>query len=174
MKPNLAAFIAITLGLTSCTTRSNVPTARLAQAKLLAANGLPAGTAVLSAAGDRVSITVAAVGLPAGPHGLHLHTVGKCEAPGFTSAGAHLNPGGHQHGSANPQGSHLGDLPNLNSTDNGAGTLTVELKATRSEAEAALFDDDGSAVIIHAAADDYRTDPTGNSGARIACGVFSR
>jgi Cu-Zn family superoxide dismutase len=135
---------------------------------------LPAGTAVLTAAGDLLTITVAAIDLPEGPHGLHLHSTGKCEAPGFTSAGAHLNPGGHQHGSANPQGSHLGDLPNLTADRNGAGTVRAELKGSRAEVEALLFDADGTAVVIHAAPDDYRTDPTGNSGARIACGVLSR
>jgi Cu-Zn family superoxide dismutase len=146
----------------------------LGQARLETANGLPAGTAVVAAAGERVTITIAAAGLPEGPHGLHLHTVGKCEAPGFTSAGAHLNPGAHQHGSANPQGSHLGDLPNLSIDSSGAGTLTAELNVTRAEAESALFDADGTAIVIHAAPDDYRTDPTGNSGARVACGVLSR
>jgi superoxide dismutase, Cu-Zn family len=174
MNPNLILALSILLALTGCSSLGEIPTAKLAQAKLVNANGLPAGTAVLAAAGDRVTITIAAAGLPEGPHGLHLHTLGKCEAPGFTTAGAHLNPGGHQHGSANPQGSHLGDLPNLSADKLGAGTVTAELKATRAEAEAALFDADGSAIVIHAAPDDYRTDPTGNSGARIACGVLTR
>ncbi len=166
--------VGLTLALAGCTALGDVPTARLGQAKLQAENGLPAGTAVLAAAGDRVTITVAAIGLPQGQHGLHLHTTGKCDAPGFTSAGAHLNPGNHQHGSANPQGSHLGDLPNLSIISSGTGTLTAELKATRAEAEAALFDADATAIVIHAAPDDYRTDPTGGSGARIGCGVFTR
>lgn len=172
MKSKLTVGLALILA--GCTSLSDVPTVRLGQAKLIAENSLPAGTAVLTAAGDRVTITVAAIGLPQGQHGLHLHTTGKCDAPGFTSAGAHLNPGGHQHGSANPQGSHLGDLPNLSIDGNGTGTLTAELKATRAEAEAALFDADAFAIVIHAAPDDYRTDPTGGSGARIACGVVSR
>jgi superoxide dismutase, Cu-Zn family len=174
MIPNPAILVAIALGLAGCTSLGQIPTAKLGQARLTNANGLPAGTAVLTAAGDRVTVSVAAAGLPEGLHGLHLHTVGKCEAPGFTSAGAHLNPGGHLHGSANPQGSHLGDLPNLTIDSNGAGTHTTELKATRGEAEAALFDADGTAIVIHAAPDDYRTDPTGGSGARIACGVLAR
>jgi superoxide dismutase, Cu-Zn family len=174
MNPNLALPVAIALTVSGCTSLDQIPTAKLGQARLANTNGLPAGTAVVAAAGDRVTITIAALGLPVGQHGLHLHTVGKCEAPGFTSAGAHLNPGGHQHGSANPQGSHLGDLPNLSIDSNGAGTLTAELKVTRTEAESALFDADGTAIVIHAAPDDYRTDPTGGSGARIACGVLSR
>jgi Cu-Zn family superoxide dismutase len=160
--------------LAGCATLGELPAARIGQARLQLANGLPAGTAILSAAGDRVSITVAGLGLSEGPHGLHLHAVGSCNGPDFTSAGAHLNPGGHQHGSANPQGSHLGDLPNLVADRNGAGTLTAGLRGTRAEIEAALFDPDGTAIVIHATADDYRTDPTGNSGARIACGVLAR
>jgi superoxide dismutase, Cu-Zn family len=172
MKPILP--LAVALAVSGCTSLGDIPTAKLGQARLANANGLPSGTAVLTVAGDRVTITVAAIGLPAGPHGLHLHTVGKCEAPGFASAGAHLNPGARQHGSANPLGAHLGDLPNLSIDGKGAGTLTIELKATRTDAEAALFDPDGTAIVIHAALDDYRTDPTGNSGVRIACGVLTR
>lgn len=99
---------------------------------------------------------------------------GRCEGPAFTSAGGHLNPGEKQHGTLNPAGSHTGDLPNLNIVSNGAGTLSVELSGTRAELEAALFDADGTALVIHATADDYKTDPTGNSGARIACGVLTR
>jgi Cu-Zn family superoxide dismutase len=100
--------------------------------------------------------------------------VGSCEGPAFTSAGGHLNPGARQHGTLNPAGSHTGDLPNLTVTSNGTGTLSAELSGTKAELEAALFDADGTALVIHAAADDYKTDPTGNSGARIACGVLKR
>lgn len=172
MSVRTALLVVAALTASGCTSLGEVPTARLGQARLQSANGLPAGTALLTAAGDRVSITVAAVGLPAGTHGLHLHMVGKCDAPAFAGAGAHLNPAGRQHGAANPQGSHLGDLPNLSIDGTGAGTLTAELNASRAEAQAALFDADGSAIVIHASPDDYRTDPTGNSGARIACGVL--
>lgn len=175
MKPaQLRIPAAALLSLGACTTLGGVPTAKLGQARLVAANGLPAGTAVLTAAGQGVSLTVAAVGLSEGPHGLHLHAVGLCEPPGFATAGPHLNPDGHQHGSANPRGSHLGDLPNLVAGAGGAGTVTIELKGSREELESRLFDADGTAIVIHAAADDYRTDPTGNSGARVACAVLGR
>lgn len=174
MIPKLPLLVAIALSLAGCTSLGELPTAKLGQAPLASVNGLPAGTAILAAAGDKVTITVAAIGLPAGPHGLHLHAAGKCEAPNFSSAGAHLNPGGQQHGSANPQGSHLGDLPNLVIDSGGTGTVTSELKGSRAETEAALFDGDGTAIVIHAAPDDYRTDPSGASGVRIACGVLSR
>ena len=170
---NLSAALPLVL-LAGCASLGTVPTAKLATASLVHANGLPAGTAVLTAAGDKVTLSLAATGLPEGPHGTHLHMVGTCEAPGFTSAGGHLNPGSRQHGIHNPAGSHLGDLPNLTIDAQGKGTLVVELRASRAEVEAVLFDADGTALVIHAAPDDYKTDPTGNSGARIACGVIKR
>ena len=157
-----------------CSTVGQVPTARLAAASLNSSNGLPAGTVQLLAAGDQVTLAVAIAGLPQGPHGLHLHAIGKCAAPDFTSAGPHLNPGGHQHGAENPAGSHLGDLPNITAGAAGAGSVTVQLKGTRAEIEQHLFDADGTAIVVHADADDYRTDPSGNSGKRIACGVLQR
>ncbi len=167
-----SALAAMTLS--ACTTTGDVPTAKLATATLKQGNGLPAGTAVLAAAGDKVTLTVAVAGLSAGDRGMHLHMVGRCDGPDFTSAGGHLNPGGRQHGAHNPAGSHLGDLPNLTVGANGAGSVTATLPGTRAELEAALFDADGTAIVVHAAADDYKTDPTGNSGPRVACGVLTR
>jgi Cu-Zn family superoxide dismutase len=166
--------IVTALGLAACTTLGSVPPSRVAVATLRLANGAPAGEAVITAAGDHLTLSVAALGLPAGTHGIHLHAVGSCEAPGFTSAGGHLNPQGHQHGALNPAGSHLGDLPNLTVNATGAAAMRTDLAGTLSEAEAALFDADGTALVIHAGADDYKTDPSGNSGARIACGVLRR
>ena len=108
-------------------------------------------------------------GLPAGTHGIHLHAVGRCEPP-FTTAGAHWNPTSRMHGFENPQGAHLGDMPNvIVGTD---GTVRVDLMTRGGSlrgADAAM-DGDGLSVVVHAAADDYRTDPSGNSGDRIACG----
>lgn len=165
---------AILLGLSACTTLGDLPTKRVATATLRYANGTAAGEAIITASGDRLTLSIAAVGLPSGAHGVHLHMAGSCEAPAFASAGGHLNPGGHQHGSANPAGSHLGDLPNLIANTAGVASLSANLAAPRTEAEAALFDSDGTALVIHAAADDYKTDPSGNSGSRIACGVIKR
>lgn len=145
----------------------------VASATLAAADGSPRGKAWIVAHDGRWELKVDAEGLPAGAHGTHLHMVGKCEAPGFTTAGDHLNPHGRQHGSENPQGMHLGDLPNLTAGADGKGSLTAPLQGTPAELQAALFDADGTAVVIHAAADDYRTDPSGNSGSRIACGVLT-
>lgn len=162
------------IGLAGCTTVGTIPTAQIATVTLRNANGLPAGTGVLTTSGDSIALKIAAFGLSAGEHGLHLHMIGKCETPAFSSAGGHLNPARHLHGIANPAGSHLGDLPNLAIDPNGAGALSVELGGTSAELDAALFDADGTALVIHADPDDYKTDPTGNSGARIACGVLQR
>lgn len=160
--------------LSSCTTVSEPVDNTIAAATLLSADSSMVGTARLSLVGDAVNLTVAANGLPSGPHGTHLHTTGNCTPPDFKSAGGHLNPAGHQHGMENPQGSHLGDLPNLAVGADGSGSLTIRLDGSWAELEPVLFDGDGTAVVIHADADDYRTDPTGNAGARLACGVLTR
>lgn len=146
----------------------------VAIAPLAAADGAARGEARLVAIGDRVELRVAGTGLPVGNLGMHLHTVGSCDAPKFESAGPHLNPGNRKHGSENPDGSHLGDLPNLTVAADGTGNAVAGLAEMRSGAEQALFDTDGTAIVIHAKADDYKTDPSGDSGDRIACGVMTR
>jgi Cu-Zn family superoxide dismutase len=100
--------------------------------------------------------------------------VGKCDAPDFTSAGPHFNPTGKQHGALNPQGSHAGDLPNLNVGPDGTGRLeTATEQITLGPGATSLWDADGSALVVHAAPDDFTTDPTGNAGGRIACGILT-
>lgn len=168
----LLALSASTLA--ACTTVGEIPTDKVASATLRQGNGAPAGTAVLTRAGERLTLSVALIGLEPGAKGMHLHMIGRCEAPGFTSAGGHLNPQGKQHGSENPAGSHLGDLPNITINSSGAGAATAQLSGQASDLLPVLFDADGTAIVVHAAADDYKTDPTGNSGARIACGVLTR
>lgn len=163
-----------TLALCGCATLGDIPIERIARVELRQANGTPAGTAMLTAAGDKVTISIAAIGLAEGLHGLHLHMVGTCEGPAFTSAGPHLNPANHQHGTLNPAGSHLGDLPNLTVAKQEAGALSAQIVGTRAAIEASIFDADGTALVVHASADDYVTDPSGNSGTRIACGIFKR
>ncbi len=108
-----------------------------------------------------------------GSHGFHIHTVGSCEAPDFKSAGGHWNPLGAEHGIENPNGSHAGDLPNLDVDDNGNATLVqFSLGDLASGAADTLLDEDGGAIVIHADADDLSSDPAGNAGPRIACGVL--
>ena len=146
----------------------------IAVATLQSADGSSRGTVTISSTGESVMMTVDAVGLPAGVHGTHLHTIGSCEAPDFKSAGGHLNPFGKQHGAKNPEGSHLGDLPNLDIGEDGSGSLSIALPGTPAELEPILFDADGTAVVIHADADDETSDPAGNAGPRIACGVLTQ
>jgi Cu-Zn family superoxide dismutase len=119
-----------------------------------------------------IEVRVQAAGLPAGHYGVHLHAVGRCEGPAFESAGPHWNPTGHQHGKLNAQGPHLGDLDNLEVDETGAGRLEFRIANGAISGADGLLDADGAAVVIHAAPDDYRTDPSGNSGARIACAVL--
>lgn len=119
-----------------------------------------------------VHVNVHVKGLTPGEHGIHIHAIGSC-SPTFTAAGGHHNPLGHQHGLDNPNGPHAGDLEALIVNKNGVGHLnsTTDL-ATLSAGATSIFDNDGSALVIHLLPDDHVTDPTGNSGARIACGVI--
>jgi len=136
---------------------------------VVSALGAPIGTVRAWQTAGGVSFHVEARGLPHGLHGLHLHSVGRCDPPDFKTAGAHWNPGSKQHGMSNPQGPHAGDLPNVEVAANGVLSATVTVPGATM---AALLDADGSALVLHAAADDYKTDPSGNSGARIACAVI--
>lgn len=113
--------------------------------------------------------------LPPGVHAFHIHTVGKCEAPDFASAGGHLNPASKQHGKDNPNGAHLGDLPNFEVVADGVGHISYAVPdLTLGDGPNSLFHPGGTALVIHANADDYKTDPTGNAGPRIACGVIEK
>lgn len=173
MRRKLALTMMVSAGLAGCTSIDEVPLAAVGEARLSFADGRPAGTARLLSDARGVRIMVSATGMTPGAHGFHLHTTGRCEAPGFNSAGGHLNPDNRKHGSLAAGGAHLGDLPNLQIGANGAGNAT-EVVSGGSGALGAIFDADGTAVIVHANADDYRTDPTGNAGDRVACGVLSR
>lgn len=176
IKTTAFALLPVTalVGLTGCETVADLPTERIGSATLALANGVPAGTIQLLASADSVTLVVAATGVSEGPHGFHLHTKGECTRPDFTSAGGHLNPLNKAHGKESAGGAHVGDLPNLMFDSRQTASTTMTLPGTRAEIEQWLFDADGTAVIIHANADDYRTDPTGNAGPRAACGVLKR
>jgi Cu-Zn family superoxide dismutase len=125
--------------------------------------------------GSGVWILVEAGGLAPGTHGIHIHAVGTCTAPGFTTAGGHFNPEGRKHGFFSPEGAHGGDLPNMVVPASGLVKFeTANYRITLTPGANSLFDADGSSLVIHAAADDYSTDPAGNSGARVVCGVITR
>ncbi|PYO18263.1 MAG: superoxide dismutase [Candidatus Rokuibacteriota bacterium] len=144
-----------------------------AVAELTNTSGQSVGTARFTQAGNVVRILVEAKGLPPGPHGAHVHAVGKCDPPDFNSAGPHFNPTNKQHGALNPQGSHAGDLPNLTIGPDGTGRMeTTTEQLSLGSGPSSVWDADGSALVVHANADDFKTDPTGNSGARVACGVL--
>jgi superoxide dismutase, Cu-Zn family len=114
--------------------------------------------------------------LPAGVHGIHFHEKGQCDGPDFTSAGGHFNPAGREHGLENPAGPHAGDMPNVTVGESGRVTIAVATPRVTldSNATTGVLDADGTAVVVHAAADDQRTNPSGNSGARIVCGVIRK
>jgi Cu-Zn family superoxide dismutase len=143
-------------------------------AELRDAQGRVRARATAETSGDSLRVRVEAVGMSAGAYGAHLHTTGRCEAPGFESAGPHWNPTGQMHGKDNPKGMHKGDLPNLVVGTDGSGSFeyTIPNAGLSGMLPTSLIDGDGAAVVIHASADDYRTDPSGKSGARIACGVL--
>ena len=140
-----------------------------AQAELKTPDGTRIGTAVAEEVDGAIRVMVEVAGVAKGVHGTHVHAVGKCEAPDFASAGPHWNPSTHQHGKDNPLGPHAGDLPNLSVGDDGRDRTIFTLSQGT---YAGLLDEDGASLVVHAGPDDYKTDPSGNSGGRIACGVF--
>lgn len=130
------------------------------------------GTVEVRQSKNGLILTARLQGLPPGPKGFHLHQKGLCDTPDFTSAGGHLNPLAKSHGLMSAGGAHLGDLPNLEVTQDGTATITTPIGGNVADAQAWVFDTDGTAVMIHEGPDDYVSDPTGGSGARIACAVI--
>ena len=153
---------------------SSLPAAaQTASAALKSADGKEVGSANLTQTPHGVLINISVKGLPPGEHAFHVHAVGKCEPP-FTSAGGHFNPGNKKHGMMAAEGYHAGDMPNLHVPQSGDLTVeTVNANITLEKGKPnSVFDADGSAIVIHAGSDDYKTDPAGDAGARIACGVI--
>jgi Cu-Zn family superoxide dismutase len=146
--------------------------AQTAKAALKTADGKDAGSVTLTQTPRGVLLALSVKGLPPGEHAFHVHAVGKCEPP-FDSAGGHFNPDSKKHGVMSADGAHAGDMPNLHIP--AGGELMVEVLNTSITLEKgkpnSVFDTDGSAIVIHAGKDDYSTDPTGDAGGRIACGV---
>lgn len=160
-------------GLVACGLTLSLPClAQTAAAALKNGEGKDVGRAELTQTPAGVLIRLSVKGLPAGDHAFHVHAVGKCESP-FTSAGGHFNPDNRKHGLMAPDGHHAGDMPNLHVPP--SGDLEVEVVNAAITLERgkpnSVFDSDGSALIIHAGKDDYKSDPTGEAGGRIACGL---
>ena len=152
---------------------SHSPRAVMASAELFNLLGQEKARATARQLGDGIVIRIEAAGFRRGSYGLHVHAVGRCDRPSYDSAGPHWNPATMQHGKDNPLGMHKGDLPNLPIDANGVGSLEFTIPgASLSGGAQPMLDSDGAALVIHAGPDDYRTDPSGNSGARIACGAF--
>ena len=148
-----------------------------AQANVVLVNsaGEQVGSSRLEEAAGGVKITLEVSHLPAGVHAFHIHAVGKCEPPEFKSAGGHFNPAGKKHGMENPEGHHAGDMPNIEVGADGTGKAEVlAADVTLGPGANSLFQPEGTSLVIHAGPDDNRTDPSGNAGARIACGVIER
>jgi Cu-Zn family superoxide dismutase len=144
-----------------------------ATADLKDKDGKSVGTALFRETSDGVLVRVDVKGLSAGLHAVHIHAVGKCEGPAFTSAGGHFNPGQKKHGYKSPDGAHAGDLPNMLIAKDGSGRFEAITDAvTLRSGPNSIFDADGSALVVHVGVDDNVTDPTGNAGDRAACGVI--
>jgi len=173
MRSLLLVAMALLLGACAGTMAEKEPLS--ARATLKDKDGREVGVATLIQTDEGVRIAVTGYRLPPGTHGLHIHASGLCEPPEFTSAGGHFNPTGKQHGRLNPAGPHAGDLPNLVVAPSGEGGIAITTKAvTLGPGPASLLEGKGTSIVIHAAADDEKTDPTGNSGARLACGVIGK
>lgn len=169
----MALFATLMLG--ACATVPSEVTANIiANADLTNSAGQKVGSAQIVQSGQNLFFRANVSDQTPGEHGIHLHAVGKCEAPGFTSAGGHLNPTAHQHGNLNPAGPHAGDLPNIVIASDGTGSIDSQIIGAPAVALSNIFDVDGTAIVLHAGPDDYKTDPSGNSGGRIACGILVR
>jgi superoxide dismutase, Cu-Zn family len=162
----LAAF-ALACGGRTPEAGTAAPGERVASAFLQDDAGLRVGVATFKAADSGMAVTVSTGGLTPGAHGIHIHENGECKKPDFMTAGAHFNRSGRQHGLENPEGPHDGDMPNLMVKENGTADTTLHLAS-------GLIRPDSQALIIHEAADDQRTDPAGDSGRRLYCGVVKR
>ena len=154
-------------------TLPQAPVNTTARADLRDINGNSVGSITLTQTRHGVLLTGDLSSLPPGLHAIHVHDTGRCEPP-FTSAGGHYNPAQRAHGFRNANGNHAGDLPNFSVGTNGTGHVEVISRDLSLASGFGLFNPNGTSIVVHAGPDDYQTDPAGNSGNRIACGVVTR
>lgn len=174
----LSGLVLLSLAVAGCSPDGVSPgevSGNVARAQLVGADQAEYGEVIVAQGDNGLLVNIKAQGMSPGPHGVHIHETGKCEGPDFKSAGGHWNPAGKQHGFDNPQGAHAGDFFNLDIGADGTGSLEAMISGGKlSDGEIALLDEDGAAVIVHEGPDDLKTDPSGDSGGRLACGVFVR
>ncbi len=166
-------FIAISFAMAvAACAHQPVMDSAVARASLINTQGQDSGTISIVGTPGKLAMRIDAKGVPAGAHGIHLHQIGRCDAPAFDSAGPHWNPAGRKHGLENNNGPHAGDFPNIEADSAGNIMTSIPLEMLElTGGSQPLLDADGASVVIHAKADDNMSDPSGNSGARILCGI---
>jgi len=172
----IASIVFLAAGMFAATAqaKSSEKPAKLVVA-LHSSDGTDVGTATFTEKKKSLHIHIDAKNLPVGTHAVHIHQVAKCDAPDFKTAGGHFNPDGKKHGMNNPLGHHNGDLPGnlvIGETHTGTVDFTVNYLTLAPDAANSIFANGGTSIVIHDHADDMVTDPTGNAGNRIACGVI--